>query len=219
MDKLKKQRRPIRTAITRTVNEVEAELDKEEPDQDILEKRQEKLAELLTDVKDIDKKVIKAMLDNNCDDQQLEKETDDIERFVDKIRDCRIDIRKALIKSEREEAPPTRTGSSRDTERAYKLPKIEIAKFNGDLTGWLPFWSQFKKIHEDAKIPASDKFQYLVQSLVPGSPAKEVVDSFTQSEANYPKAVEALQGRFGNSSKRFTIGFGNMDVRCHNHCQ
>ncbi|KAF2888536.1 hypothetical protein ILUMI_17637, partial [Ignelater luminosus] len=33
-----------------------------------------------------------------------------------------------------------------DSKRRFKLPKIELKKFGGDLKGWLQFWSQFKNI-------------------------------------------------------------------------
>lgn len=77
------------------------------------------------------------------------------------------------------------------------MPKIEIRKFNGDFTEWLGWWAQFKKIHEDNELATSDKFQYLVQSIEAGSRAKELVNSYPQSEENYPKVVTALQERFG----------------------
>jgi len=82
-------------------------------------------------------------------------------------------------------------------KRTYKLPKIEIKKFNGTLTEWLSFWSQFKKIDEDADLHSSDKFQYLVQAMVPGSRARELVDSYPQTAENYAKVIAALKERFG----------------------
>ena len=84
-------------------------------------------------------------------------------------------------------------------KKTYKLPKIEIRKVNGDLMEWLGWWAQFKKIHEDNELAPSDKLQYLVQSIESGSRAKELVNSYPQSEENYPKVVAALQERFGKA--------------------
>jgi len=58
---------------------------------------------------------------------------------------------------------------------------------------------QFKKIHEDDKLHDSDKFQYLVQSMVTGSRAEKLVSSYPQSAENYPQVVAALKDRFGDS--------------------
>lgn len=44
----------------------------------------------------------------------------------------------------------------------------------------------------------SDKFSYLIQSLVKGTEAYDIISVFPQSEENYEKAVETLQKRYGN---------------------
>ncbi|GBN52873.1 hypothetical protein AVEN_11502-1, partial [Araneus ventricosus] len=77
------------------------------------------------------------------------------------------------------------------------LPKIELKKFDGNAKKYLTFWSQFRKIHEDSSIPNEDKFQYLLQAVVPESRAARVVESFPATTDTYPKAVSQLQERFG----------------------
>ncbi|XP_023015341.1 uncharacterized protein [Leptinotarsa decemlineata] len=69
-------------------------------------------------------------------------------------------------------------------------------KFDGDVRKWIGFWGQFRKIHEDTELDNEDKFQYLVQSMEPGSVAKALVDSFPPSTTNYEKAVDQLKARF-----------------------
>ena len=44
----------------------------------------------------------------------------------------------------------------------------------------------------------TDKHQYLVQSMVPGSRAEKLVLSYPQIPENYPKIIAALQDRFGD---------------------
>ncbi|GBM70894.1 hypothetical protein AVEN_28462-1 [Araneus ventricosus] len=82
-------------------------------------------------------------------------------------------------------------------KRRVKLPKLELRKFDGDVKEWLYFWSQFEKIHNDSSIEDSDKFQYLLQSTVEGSRAREVIEIFPPTGDNYPKAIDCLKTRFG----------------------
>ncbi|GBO37162.1 hypothetical protein AVEN_174869-1 [Araneus ventricosus] len=83
--------------------------------------------------------------------------------------------------------------------RKFKLPKIELKKFDGDSKNYLSFWSQFRKIHEDSSIPNEDKFQYLLQAVVPKSKAARVVESFPATADNYQRAISQLQERFGRN--------------------
>ncbi|CAG7831255.1 unnamed protein product, partial [Allacma fusca] len=83
------------------------------------------------------------------------------------------------------------------SKKRFRLPKLEIQKFGSDLKEWLCFWSLFKKIHEDEDVDSEDKFQYLLQAIIPGSRARELIDSYPPTAANYPKVVESLKQRFG----------------------
>ncbi|GFT17042.1 uncharacterized protein TNCV_4737871 [Trichonephila clavipes] len=81
-------------------------------------------------------------------------------------------------------------------EKAERLKQLEY-QFSGDIKDWLQFWSQFQHIHDDDEIAPENKFQYLVQATVNGSRAREVVESFPATAANYAKAVDSLKARFG----------------------
>ncbi|GFT48818.1 putative RNA-directed DNA polymerase from transposon X-element [Trichonephila clavipes] len=81
--------------------------------------------------------------------------------------------------------------------RKFKLPKLELRKFRGEPKDYLAFWSQFEKIHMDATIAEEDKFQYLLQCLVPDSKAARLVSSFPPTKNNYLKAITQLKERFG----------------------
>ncbi|GFW24344.1 uncharacterized protein TNCV_605911 [Trichonephila clavipes] len=70
-------------------------------------------------------------------------------------------------------------------------------QFSGGIKDWLHFWSRFQNIHDDDEIAPENKFQYLVQATVNGSRAREVVESFPATAANYAKAVDSLKTRFG----------------------
>ncbi|GBN28406.1 hypothetical protein AVEN_88872-1 [Araneus ventricosus] len=87
-----------------------------------------------------------------------------------------------------------------DTPTKWKLPEIQLPTFEGNPREWLNFWTQFQKIHEEASIDEQDKYQYLIQSTVPGSTPREIVESFPATAENYKKAVEYLKERFGKES-------------------
>ncbi|GIX75932.1 endonuclease [Caerostris extrusa] len=87
--------------------------------------------------------------------------------------------------------------SARNHKR-YKLPKIQIKKFDGHLLSYLSFWGQFKKIHEDKNLDDVDKFHYLAQSMLPGTRAYELIESYPLTSENYPKVISAFTERFGN---------------------
>ncbi|GBL80343.1 hypothetical protein AVEN_92253-1 [Araneus ventricosus] len=81
--------------------------------------------------------------------------------------------------------------------RKYRLPKLELKKFNGNIKSFLGFWSQFSRIHEDEEIPSEEKFQYLIQAITPGTRAASLIETFQPTAQNYPKAIELLKERFG----------------------
>nr|XP_042908443.1 uncharacterized protein LOC107452148 [Parasteatoda tepidariorum] len=85
-----------------------------------------------------------------------------------------------------------------NTRRKFTLPKLGFRQFGDDVKEWLPFWSQFQHIDNDADIALEDKFQYLIQATVMGSRAREIVESFPPTGENYTKAVDSLKSRFGN---------------------
>ncbi|GFY65962.1 uncharacterized protein TNIN_378391 [Trichonephila inaurata madagascariensis] len=83
------------------------------------------------------------------------------------------------------------------SQRKFKLPKIELKKFSGDAKEYMTFWTQFRKIDEDSSIPPEDKFQYLLQAVVPKSKAARVAESFPATADKYPKATAQLKDGFG----------------------
>lgn len=62
MDKLKKARTPIRGLITKSLNELDAELNKQEKDTISLKTRYERLNELQTKIEEVDQSIFNEML-------------------------------------------------------------------------------------------------------------------------------------------------------------
>ncbi|OXA43068.1 Pro-Pol polyprotein [Folsomia candida] len=172
MDRLTRRRAPLRATITKTVNDIDEELEKDPPDQEVLNLKLNKLGRLLTEVGDLDQK----------------------------IHATRFKVEKVLRPGGKTPSPPASfysVESEGHQKKTFKLPKIQLKKFSGDLKEWLGWWSQFSKIDEDEELHASDKFQYLLQCMVTGSRARGLVESFPMTAENYPKAIIALKERFG----------------------
>ncbi|GBM17375.1 hypothetical protein AVEN_150209-1 [Araneus ventricosus] len=72
-------------------------------------------------------------------------------------------------------------------KRKFKLPKIELRKFNGDDKEYLTFWNE-------------NKMQYLLQAVVPITKTTRLVESFPVTAENYPKAISQLKERFGRDN-------------------
>ncbi|XP_072398292.1 uncharacterized protein [Diabrotica undecimpunctata] len=95
--------------------------------------------------------------------------------------------------------------SSIKGKRKFKLPPIEFKKFNADLKDWLPFWSQFKVVHDDPSIDLTDKITYLRQATVESSKARRLVESFPAVTDNYSKIIQSLQSRFGREDLQIEV--------------
>ncbi|UYV68060.1 hypothetical protein LAZ67_5002936 [Cordylochernes scorpioides] len=116
----------------------------------------------------------------------------------DKYEEEKFDIQQkvsVLRNPDKEETIPI---ASEDTVINVKLPELALKTYDGSLEGWLPWWAQFSKIHENNNLSDSDRFLYLRQAIVPNSEAYRVVASYPVTGANYVLAVQALQERFGD---------------------
>ncbi|GBM29440.1 hypothetical protein AVEN_111575-1, partial [Araneus ventricosus] len=182
-------RKSFRTSFSVCAKKLEDELIKEAPELNKLSilKSQisDKFARLETCQADISNLILKA----EDAEQAYEKDFLSAEKYRDNYIEFCSQIEQLHLKY----------SSTKDfsEKRKFKLPKIELKKFDGDAKNYLTFWSQFRKIHEDSSIPNEDKFQYLLQAVLPESRAARVVESFSATADNYPKAISQLQERFG----------------------
>ncbi|GBM54845.1 hypothetical protein AVEN_3831-1 [Araneus ventricosus] len=144
------------------------------------------------DLTKVDKSICIALIDEKPGD--YDNECEKIGEHREKLDIAHIRVKAYLEKlSCRCEAP-----ESVNLEKAkLKLPKVEFVKFGREIKDWLSFWNQFSRIHEDVKICDEDKFQYLIQSTIIGSRARDIVDSYPPTAQNYAKAVDNLKTTFG----------------------
>ena len=88
-----------------------------------------------------------------------------------------------------------------------KLPRIELPKFNGDVTKFCSFWESFESsVDRNPNLSTIDKFNYL-KALLEGSAARSV-QGLALTEANYAAATDILKERFGRKQQ---IISGHMD--------
>ena len=88
-----------------------------------------------------------------------------------------------------------------------KLPRIELPKFNGDVTKFCFFWESFESsVDRNPNLSTIDKFNYL-KALLEGSAARSV-QGLALTEANYAAATDILKERFGRKQQ---IISGHMD--------
>lgn len=206
MDRLKRARRPLRGQLTKVINESTAILDGEDADKTVLEAKLEVMKTITEELFDKDDEIKTQMLDDNVGDDDQDQEFDEAMRYKESYALIKKRIEKfvdaSATKSNSDDDATSVAASATTTEsksgtRNFKLPRIELKKFNGDLKQWLGWWSQFKKIHEDEELHDSDKFQYLANSMEAGSEAAELVDGYPSTAENYSKVMEALHERFG----------------------
>ena len=200
-DAIKRSRRGYRTQLVKRINDLTAELSRETPDQTVVQVRLQMLEQCYEKVSSLDQEIIEIL--NHDASEEQDDELLSVSEYEEKYRTAKVKADNFLedgVSSSNQSfisaSPELRAAHS--SKKTYKLPKIEITKFSGDLKDWLGFWSQFQKIHEDSALHASDKFQYLVQSMVPGSRAYTLVHSYSQTAANYPLVIAALKDRLGD---------------------
>ncbi|XP_021959667.1 uncharacterized protein LOC110855571 [Folsomia candida] len=205
MDRLKKARAPARASITKTVDGVVAELAKDPKDSRELTIKLRKLESLQTSIREHDEKVLTQMFDDNCTAESYGEESAVNEEYSDRIRVSIMDIEKILNAEIRPPSPSasssyvTVNGERIKKNRNFKLPKIELQKFDGSWKSWLGWWAQYRQIHEDDELQVNVKFQYLIQAIVPGSEAEKVIKIYPRSDQNYPLVVEKLKSRAADS--------------------
>ena len=73
----------------------------------------------------------------------------------------------------------------------FKIPKLELSKFDGDIINWQGFWDQFLiAIHEN------HKFTYLKPFL--SDSVLQSIDALSLNATNYKEAIEILHECYRN---------------------
>ncbi|KAI5755762.1 hypothetical protein M8J77_019477 [Diaphorina citri] len=205
MEGLKKERSMLRTSLTKASKNIKAILQKDclsEEDGSDLESILSVMSQRFIEVRDKDKVILENLSKEDADEGTLEEEQEKVDHYCLLYEQARLLVEKALRVNQVVEAaspPRSEAAVSQECNRKYKLPTLKLKQFNGELQDWLPFWSQFDKIHSDPNLDEIDKFGYLTMSMVPGTAGHKLVESYPATRELYPQVISALQARFGRT--------------------
>ena len=183
----KRSRSGHRGSLTKTINDAEADLTTDPPDQTVLAALEMSIREKLTVLDNLDTEIWDKL---DTDDAVAEdiQQSDTIKRTAHTVL--------VRIKQLNSSVAPAHRPAAASTS-SVKLPKLMICPFRGDPTKWTTFWDSFQTtVDKNPSLSGVEKFSYL-KSFIQG-PALEAISGFSLSNANYDKAVEVLQKRFGD---------------------
>ncbi|XP_050306312.1 uncharacterized protein LOC126743324 [Anthonomus grandis grandis] len=207
----KKARKVYRGSFTRTANELANLLDgpRSEENNEAIRVLWETLKPKAEDLKVRDSAIFKSLLEDASEDE-LSTEVDSCDMYIKRFCELNLRCEKLFVDADLESSTRivpsvnSMTGESQG-KRKFKLPRIELKPYDGSVQGWLSFWSQFQKIHSDSDIDDHDKTEYLWQTTIPGSRARQLVESFPVVSENYVKIIDCMQSRFGNKDMQIEV--------------
>ncbi|GFQ90600.1 integrase catalytic domain-containing protein [Trichonephila clavata] len=200
---LKKKRKSFRTAVTKVVNELEAELSNSDLNVDMLSELVETLSikfEPLT--------LVDQQLEPLFKPEQFDGEFEITKEYREKVLLWQFRAKKKINEylKPRVTSPSFQTTLSQSQDEHFrnsdniriKVPKYYITRFYGDdASKWLTFWNSFETaVHNNESLNKVDKFNYLKAHL--GGSALNTVEGFPISAKAYDEAVELLKNRFAN---------------------
>ena len=182
-------------------SEIYSTIEEEAWDADDVKAKLERLNEAARKIEEFDNQIINGMIERDDPIEEVDLEQQGIGEYRDRVYKVNTHVKRLLLGSSSDtEAIGSGSvhGSTVEKRMLLKFPKMEMRKFNGKPEEWLSWWAQFRMIHESTALRKVEKFQYLVQSLVDGTRASDVVKVYHCTEDNYDKAVKALKDRCGN---------------------
>ncbi|XP_053405674.1 uncharacterized protein LOC128559007 [Mercenaria mercenaria] len=102
-----------------------------------------------------------------------------------------------------------RNVSNNSYNQFYRLPKISLPTFNGDILTWQSFWDSYEStIHMNNNLTDVQKFSYLKSQLE--GKAAQVIEGFAMTNVNYIRAVDLLKERFGQQHKIMHVAMQSL---------
>jgi hypothetical protein len=144
-------------------------------------------------------------LANKVSDDDLDDELSNVANYTETYLERLTKFRALAQKAESDAEIHRGVGQLNDSQltdhsergASVKLPKLEIAKFDGNPANWQEFWDSYEAtIHNHADLSPVDKFKYLKSYLT--KDAFRLADGYKLTSANYESVVECLHERFGN---------------------
>ncbi|KAI5747814.1 hypothetical protein M8J77_018781 [Diaphorina citri] len=143
-----------------------------------------------------DHEVMEQLLDQKAKDKEIDAEQERVDHYASLYFEATSVVTTVIQRKDRVcDSETVSTTSS--AKHKYKLPSLKLKEYDGTIGDFLPFWSQFERIHSDQEMANVDKLGYLRMVMVPGTPAAKLVESYPATGDMYPKVVHALKERFG----------------------
>uniref|UniRef100_A0A1Y1MG61 CCHC-type domain-containing protein n=2 Tax=Photinus pyralis TaxID=7054 RepID=A0A1Y1MG61_PHOPY len=197
MESLRNKRAACRSVFTRVANNLTSLLADSNRDPVETEAAWEQLHVKMDYLRESDDEIMDKLLEEETSEETMLQELEGTEKYVATFTQLKVRYSRFVIKPSEEVNSDANSDFTKRQRKIMKLPKIELKKFDGSIRDWLPFWSQFEKIHTDETIALEDKFQYLIFATVPNSKARDVIEGFPPTAGNYSEAVNRLKTRFG----------------------
>ena len=197
MERLIKKRKAARRWVTNLGEELEG----------ILKKSSVSVVELKATIEQFDTRLYKldevqSEIELEMDDGDLDEDLDNAAEFRANSLIPRIKASEKLLELEvgqKDDEESTTTSANEPAAAQVRLPKLELPKFNGEVTEWQSFWDQFSSHVDNSDIPVISKFSYLA-SLLEGE-AKSVISGLSHTSVNYKTACDLLKERFGRPER------------------
>ncbi|XP_064462679.1 uncharacterized protein LOC135373399 [Ornithodoros turicata] len=227
MERLKVKRTSRRRQATRLVGEAKTALSSTPNDRKTVESLLERLRVNLEELKEINSE-----FEGHLKDDELEVEHEMALEYEENSIKEMSNLRVALQELTSVSTPATQVAAPTNvallgttlTRRRFmaitlgpctRLPKLQLMRFRGDLSEWLPFWEQFKgTVHNNSNLSQPEKFFYL-RSLLDGA-AAAAISGLQASEVCYNDAIEILMERFGDKRPQTTINVPRTSQFGHN---
>ncbi len=105
------------------------------------------------------------------------------------------------------------SGSSRSST-GIRLPKLNLVKFNGDVTRFQAFWQSFScSVDQNEELSDIHKLNYLLNSLE--GAAYKALQALDILDSNYGHAKDILKSRFGNTQEIISTHMpALLNLRC-----
>ena len=203
----------MRMSFSKYANELETMLVQSEAKQEVIQVSWQLLQEKFEDLKNVNSEIFELLLTQDASEEDLYAEQESCDVYSERLKTLNFRCEK-LFRQESELVSETNgaevtTGTGK---RNFQLPVIQFKKFDGNIRNWLPFWAQFKKVHEDISIDCADKVDYLVQATVPGSRARQLIESFPATGEHYPQIIDSLKSRFGRNDLQIEVYVRELSV-------
>ena len=210
IEELKKEKRTLKTSITKLLNELAAELSTKTPNKENvtakiqnIDKRRDELLELLDS--------LQTLYGENKHASLAASTGDEADKMIDRVDNETKEARLFLSQSNSKESEGNNTSQGETFESAHgkdghvvdankQLKRIRVAKFSGDKKEYQSWWAAFSSCVDETNLSAQFKMLRLESSLV-GEAAK-TAKGLGYSDHVYEAAKASLNRKYGGNRRQ-----------------